>query len=807
MGEDKPRHDTPTEPMDRSSPGGDASRASADSGKVAAEGSRNVADGAAWIGRRLGPWLLVRRIGQGGMGEVFLAERADQRYSGRAAIKLVRTGSDTDTLLDRFRSEGEILAQLDHPGIARLLDAGATDEGWPYLVMEYVDGMPLDLYSRRLSHSLSKRLALFVQICRAVQHAHAALVVHRDLKPSNILVTPDGQVKLLDFGIARLLEAGDQSGAVTVERALTPAYAAPEQVRGEATTTATDVYALGLLLHEMLTGQRVVDFGTDGQMNAMRYILEAPAQPPSEVLARDGDASERSLARRLVGDLDAIVLKALAKEPRQRYRSVEQLADDIERHRDSLPVIARNGSFAYRLSCFAGRNRWSLLGGACVFIALVTGFGLAVQHASIASTERVLAEQRLEQVRELAGAMLFELHDAIEPLPGSTPARELLVKRALEYLASLAAESSTDPRLLGDLADAYERVGNIQGNPYIANLGDSHGARASYESALELRRQRVALVGLADPELRLEAQRALANGHDRMGEILEWTDQPDSARTHYLAGREIRAELLDQYPDNLRALRELAVSDFKLGNLARILRDYDEAALRLGKALESFTRLQGFEPEDSGHGAAISIIQNNLGDVAAAAGNLPAALAAYRKAHALAQRSADAHPGRVNEQRDLIISLSRIGNVHDRMGDHARALGIHRQVHEKTLALLEQEPSDRRIQRDLVVAEVRLSESYRGLGRLPNAAEHLREAIAGQTRLAENDPANLALKLELAGQLRTAADLSDEVGADDQALSFLRRAEAVLAEIVQAQPDHERAGRELAETSRILAER
>jgi serine/threonine protein kinase len=316
------------------------------------------------IGSRVGVYQLAEEIGQGGMGSVYRAARADGQYEKQVALKLVRSGYDTASVLERFRHERQILASLDHPNIARLLDGGTTDDGIPYLVMELIEGIPVDEYCNQNALSINQRLEIFRKVCGAVQFAHQRLVIHRDIKPGNILVTGTGTPKLLDFGIAKIFDP-TSSSETTVLHPLTPEYASPEQIRGEPITTATDVYSLGVVLYRLLTGRSPYRVDTHSPAEFARAITETEPLRPSTVVARsDGvsssfgerEGSPGRLRRRLLGDLEVILLMALRKEPHRRYSSVEQLAEDIRRYLEGLPVVARKGSWTYRAVKFAGRQ-------------------------------------------------------------------------------------------------------------------------------------------------------------------------------------------------------------------------------------------------------------------------------------------------------------------------------------------------------------------------------------------------------------------------------------------------------------------
>jgi serine/threonine protein kinase len=356
-------------------------------------------------GRRIGSYELVRELGRGGMGTVYLAERADKQYRKLVAIKVVRRGMDTDDILRRFRNERQILASLDHPNIARLLDGGTTDDGLPYLVMEYVEGVPVTDYCDDHRLTPHERLQIFREICAAVQHAHQNLVIHRDLKPSNILITPDGIPKLLDFGIAKVfnLDVAEPVAQPTLTelRVLTPYYASPEQVRGETLTTTSDVYSLGILLYELLTGVHPYRSRNIPPHELARVICEQEPTRPSAAIAEFGmrnDDSRRNpqFAIRnpkfLRGDLDNIILMALRKEPARRYPAVGEFSEDIRRHVDGLPVVARKDTLKYRATKFVGRNRLSVAAAAIILLSLVGGMVATAWQARVARREKANAE-------------------------------------------------------------------------------------------------------------------------------------------------------------------------------------------------------------------------------------------------------------------------------------------------------------------------------------------------------------------------------------------------------------------------------
>lgn len=372
---------------------------------------------------KIGPYAVIRRIGRGGMGNVYLAEQSFERVGRFVAVKVIRRGMDSESVVARFRMERNILAGLNHPNIARLLDAGTTDDGRAYFVMEYVDGQPITEYCDTNRLTIDERLALFETVCRASHYAHQNLIVHRDIKPSNILVDEDGNVKLLDFGVAKLLDAADLAYTVPVtttqEMYLTPDYASPEQLRGEAISTSSDVYALGVLLYELLSGARPFRSSATSRIDFInRVCIDTPTRPSVVVAARDSGVLTETVARHrsttprqlgasIAGELDTIVLKSIRKEPHERYLSVEQLREDVARYRRGEPIIARRATMRYRLRKAYQRNRVAMLAAACALIAIVALTGLYVTHLAKQRTAAEYAALRAESVRDFVVG-LFE---------------------------------------------------------------------------------------------------------------------------------------------------------------------------------------------------------------------------------------------------------------------------------------------------------------------------------------------------------------------------------------------------------------
>jgi serine/threonine protein kinase/tetratricopeptide (TPR) repeat protein len=443
-------------------------------------------------GQTLGPYTLISLIGQGGMGSVWLARRSDGRFERQAAVKFVNSALAGRATEERFEREGSILGRLTHPHIADLLDAGISSDGQPYLILEYVDGAAIDRYCDEHKLDVESRVRLFLDVLAAVAHAHANLIVHRDIKPSNVLVTTSGEVKLLDFGIAKLLEGEGQTGAPTLlthegGSALTPQYAAPEQLTGQPVTTATDVYALSVLLYLLLTGQHPAGPGPHSPARLVKAITETePLRPSDTMLSANAEsvAEKRAttpdkLRRMLRGDLDTIVVKALKKNPQERYASVTAFADDLRRYLKHETISVRPDTFAYRTAKFLRRNRTVV---ALSTIAIALAIGSLSTGLLVANRERKIAERRFAQVRQMANKFIA-LDQDIRGLPGSTKVRMQLVSDSLQYLTSLSTDVHGDKDLALEIAYAYVRVAHAQGDPTSPNLGQFGEAEANLTRA------------------------------------------------------------------------------------------------------------------------------------------------------------------------------------------------------------------------------------------------------------------------------------------------------------------------------------
>ena len=728
------------------------------------------------LGRQIGAYRIVRQIGEGGMGAVYLAERADE-FHQKAALKLLRPEMDSRAIVSRFRHERKILAALEHPYIARLFDGGTTEDGRPYFVMEFVEGEPIDTWCNRRKTGLAERLDLFRKVCAAVQYAHQNLIVHRDIKPGNILVTAEGIPKLLDFGIAKLLKVASPETVVMTQmgvRLMTPQYASPEQVRGAAVTTATDVYSLGSVLYELLTGQAPYVFPSESLAAVEHVICEVEPRPPSSLAAEP-------LARQLSGDLDTILLKALQKEPARRYTSVEQLSDDLARYLIGDPIQARPQTFLYKTSRFVRRNRLSVAAASLVFLSLTTGLAATAWQARIARQQRLRAERRFNDVRQLAHVFLFDFHDAIEKLPGAAPARRLVVDKALEYLNGLSREAAGDPALERELAEAYLRVGDVQGNPFGPNLGDAPGALQSYRHA-----QSISQAALARDPNDLAFQRYLARADDSLGDILE--ARGDSAQAAQLAREAIR--LLETVSARLpydAGVRQNLASSYE-GLADRIghpgypnLGDFLGAKEAYHKARSVYEAMLATQPANLRAQRALGVMDMKRGDVDLFLGDAATALSEFRSANAIFERSLAGDPLNATTRLFLGIVSGKIAAALEASGETAAALDQYRKNSEIQRRLLDQDdPKNVQTRNSYALSLQDRAALLRKTGDRAGAAALYREATAIMRQLHLDFPANLVRHGTSAESELMLARVLAEQGQKDEAAHLYREGLGVL---------------------------
>jgi len=693
----------------------------------------SVVEARDWVGRRLGVYEIIGELGKGGMGVVFLGRRADDLFQQQVAIKVLRSTLDGREVLDRFHRERHILASLDHANIARLIDGGTTDEGLPYVVMEYVEGQPIDAFCRERQVPLEQRLALFQTLCGAVHYAHQHLVVHRDLKPSNILVTTAGQPKLLDFGIAKLLEAEAAGETDTGTRPMTLAYASPEQITGNAITTGSDVYVLGVVLYELLSGQRPFRGHnlTDAEM--MRQICDQVPDAPSRAVVRAaaGAPSATHRPRRIPTDVDTIVLKALQKDPARRYSSAEQLSDDIARYLTARPVLARKDAVGYRAAKFIRRHTVAVAAAAVILLIFLAGAMAIVREARVANrqrqaaeAQRARAERRFNDVRRLATSFLFEFHDAIAHLPGATPARKLVVSKALEYLGSLELESAGDVSLREELATAYDRVGDVLGNPELANLGDTAGALAAYRKAMAIR------------------------------EALASTD-PALARLPIVSYEKVGG------------------AEFAAGNLAGAFGDFRKAMTMREQWLQA-------EPGSAEVAQRLAEMAGRLCTGLILLGDVPGALANCHRAGALTTTLVEAHPTDLSLRRQMAVNTIALGNAQRLSGQPAEAARTLQMAIQQLRSLMARDATNADVQRRTAIAYAYLANAKLDLRDPTAAMDDYGAAITLQQGLVSIDPSNVRFRTDLTYMLFRQGGLFTDAGKTQAARAFTQRGLAFL---------------------------
>ncbi len=616
-----------------------------------------------FIGRQIEDYLILERIGAGGMGAVYLAERVNSDFKQKVALKLIKRGMDSESILKRFAIERRILSRLKHPHIAQLLDGGIASEGVPFFVMEYVDGKPFDSFCEENHLSLERRLEIFRQICGAVEHAHQNLVIHRDLKPSNILVTADGTAKLLDFGIAKLFSDDDSelTNTATHGKMFTPEYASPEQILGKDVTTATDVYSLGVILYELLTRHRPFDVKGKSFDEIIKSVCETEPPRPSETsenLHRT-TASDPHIFQipknRLRGDLDNIILRALRKTPAERYGSVQQFSEDISRFLRGLPILARPQTLKYRFGKYVKRHKTGVFAAALVLFSLFGGISVATWQAIVARRERSRADRRFAEVRSIARNVIFDYHDAITKLPRSTEVRERMVRDSVAFLNNLMADEETPPELLEEIATGYEKVAYVQSNIYESNLSRVEAALENYRKALTIRQS---LAG-NEPQ-NADRKLALAVCYGQTANVLMTRGNERESLALYQKAFEIYESLFTNAPAAPAFRNGLAQGYFDLGFVNYELRETAAARSFYEKSLEMREKLFAENPQNADYARNLAITLKRLGQVFDKDDNYADSIGLYERAARLDADRLKLFPDDAQTKRDLSVSYRAV---------------------------------------------------------------------------------------------------------------------------------------------------
>ena len=743
--------------------------------QCAADASRlrfDAESNGAQTGNRIGPYRILREIGRGGMGAVYLAERDDEQYRQQVAIKLIKPGLGGDVIRRRFRNEMQILAELNHANIARLFDGGQTTDGLPYLVMEYVEGRPINQYCQDQQLSTEQRLNLFCTVCAAVQYAHQHLVIHRDIKPGNILVTSEGVPKLVDFGIAKLLDQATFGAELTATEMpfMTPQYASPEQLRGESVTTATDVYSLAVVLHELLSG---------------RLPYRFKSRVPHEMAKTICDDEPERPYKRLNADLDNIVLMAMRKEPQRRYASAEQFAEDIQRHLNGLPVRARPDTFMYRAGKFIRRQKVAVAAAALVAITLLVGIIATTWQARVARAERARSERRFNEVRQLANSIVFEVHDAVVNLPGSTPARSFIVQRGLKYLDSLAKDAAGDRGLQRELAAAYEKLGAVQYTPSVAHLGDLPGALESHRKAAALREALVA----ADPTRR-DYRRDLLDSHWFIATLLGAQGGVSSELQMIREQLPARRELAETEQSGFLDRYNHAGTYAYIGSLLMLMGDAKGALENQQEALRLREQIAALDSDSARSRRALTISYEYLGLAMDQAGDTRGALEVQQRG--LQMREALVAADQLNTDLRLMLNESYryVGDLLLKLGD---GNGAH-EHYRKQLALMREmvaaDPANAQFRRNEAVALVKMGDFEAHSGNNAEALSYYQEALRIREQLSSSAKEDTTIRRDLAEVWLKLGDVLSKTGSRSQSLENYRKSVTILEPLSASMPTH-----------------
>lgn len=770
------------------------------------------------VGQRIGNYQIVRELGYGGMGAVFLGERVDGKFEQHVALKLLKREMNTAALRRRFQQEREILATLEHPHIARLLDAGSTDDGTPFLAMEFVEGLPLDEYCNQHALGVDARLDLFRRVCSAVSFAHRNLIVHRDLKPSNILIDDQGTPKLLDFGISKILSAeleNESSATVTRLGVMTPGYASPEQLQGQSVTTATDIYSLGVILYELLTGVRPFEDKEGDLKEIYKAVIETEPTPPSVMAGKQlrqpvaASSDETTMAvgaqpsaetvsnkvRRTIpktsplssqslrGDIDNIVLKALRKESTRRYTSVESFAEDIHRHQRGLPVTARPNTFSYRAGKFVNRNRGSVIVGLLLIAAVIAGVIATLWQARTAQAERARAEKRFNDVRSLANSYLFDVYPEIENLEGSLKAREKILTNALQYLDSLSSEAGGDLDLQSELATAYEKIGDVQGALTNSSLGNIQAGLDSYAKAARLREA----VYQANPS-NVEAKEKLANNYYVTARTLWNNSQTADAEREFERALKLRRELVSENPTSPEFQNRLAVLLIDYGAIPVFNSQTDKALVLFDEALPIIERLRANDPENpdfkKSQTRLLRIMSKAKGSVGDYEGGVRGLTQAIEVSHELAKQ----FPNDFRVQRSVWLTNTILCELYIDKGDGSKAVETCVPTIEFPTKALAKEPENGVVAYDLAISHFNSSRAYRLDGNYQSTIEQGEKAIEVMAKLSAKTPDNMEYKRNLAVYETEIARAKLKLGQFDESIASLQKAVAMLEPVAAADP-------------------
>jgi len=635
-------------------------------------------------GEMVGPYRILREIGRGGMGLVYEAERADGQFERRVALKFVGGPMLTD-LLRRFQLERRILASLEHPNITRLLDAGLSASGLPYLVIEYVNGVPITQYCQSKKLPLRERLELFRTVCVAVHHAHQRMIIHRDLKPNNILVESNGTPRLLDFGIARLLEETADERTVAGFARFTLNYASPEQIRGERLSTASDIYSLGVLLYTLLTDDGPYDLSASSLSESTRKLSELRIKPPSE-------HNSGVLSRQLKGDLDAIVLKALSADARERYASADEFARDIQRYLRAEPIAARPPLWIDHSRKFIRRHTFAVAAASAAAIVLLAATGVALYQARSARLERERTLQQLSTVRELANSLLFDYQQSLATIAGTLDVRRQMIDKARTHLERLTAETSALALRL-DIATAWQRLGQVQGDSDWS-LGDGKAAMASYGQATAILND----ILKEHPEHQQAAIERL-DVTARMAVISKLSGAKDEYQALASEKRRQLEPLLRRYPNDIRVLRVAAADPFWRSAEST---DRKERLRYTRESLAAFEKILRLSPQDEMSIYNVALLSKSVAGTLGADGHLEEALPHALRAEDLERRLLERNPKDPKRRLDHTFTQSTIASIYNAQKRFSQGFEMFEKMLATRRELFRQEPVNDRLRSSLI---------------------------------------------------------------------------------------------------------
>lgn len=720
-------------------------------------------------GQTIGPYRIERLLGEGGMGSVHLAVREVDGYEMRVALKIMRVAALNDYSMRRFRMERQILARLSHPNITRLLDGGITAEGLPYLVTEYVEGLPLDQFCTQKQPSLEARLRVFLDVVNALSSAHRNLIVHGDIKPANILVTSEGTAKLVDFGIARLVDPeSSSSNGSTTTFALTPGWASPEQLRGDPPSVLADLYSVGRVFYELIAGQN------------SHSLSGLPPQRYLEVLSNTpGLPSQVSGEKALEGDLDNIALKAVEFEPEQRYQSADQFGEDIRAYLESRPISARRATWRYRAEKFTRRHRRAVIIGGLVTVALISLIAATLIQARAARQQYAAAARQALAVRKLANTFVFDLDDAVAEMPGATQIRARIMQSAVEYLDRLAKESAGNAELQYELGLAYTKVGDVLGLPGGSNLGKTVAALENYRKAEFI------LEPLArGPQATQDQKFHLAAIYMKISAVLKVVGDFRVALDYDLKSLGIRQALVQMNPADQVLKRALAQSLTSLGGTYSQLGEWSKVLESRQRALKMSEELVAANKKSVADRRSLVLARTRLASILSREKRHAAALEQLRIAVGEQKALMDENP--VNSQISLAYAstLSALARGLDESGDIAGAIHQHKIAERIYEAEVTADPVDVRARSLLGTARASIGRLLARSGRGSAALPYLERALQTRLYLSERDPANTGALGEVADSHAAMGEAYAALHRQDLALQSYANAKQILDGLV-----------------------